>query len=142
MKKLLVLSILLATSIAGAESLEEKKYWKGQMDYLQRSIDDASKKCGVKFTFAFTDKPTLRAETKKTSHTPYGVCSAIIDEVEGICREGDDEKQAVAAKIKGFTCGFAKERKLELTGGLVKYMGNNNQSNFSNWARPWLLKNL
>lgn len=142
MKKLLVLSILLASSTVGAESLEEKKFWKGQMDYVQRSIDDANTQCGVKFTFGWVDKAKLRAETEKTNHSPNGVCSAIIEEVAGICREGEDEKKAVAAKIKGFTCGHAKERKLALTGGILKYTGNNEQSNFSDWAKPWLLKNL
>jgi hypothetical protein len=142
MKKLLVLSTLLVSLTASAESLEEKKFWKGQMDYVQRSLDDATKQCGVKFTFDWVDKAKLRAETEKSSHTPNGVCAGIIDEVTSICREGEDEKKAVAAKIKGFTCGHAKERKLALTGGIVRYMGNNEQSNFSDWARPWLLKNL
>lgn len=142
MKNLLVLSVLLASSTAAAESLEERKYWKGQMDYVQRSVDDASKQCGVKFSFTWVDKPKLRAETEKSGHTPYGVCAAIVDVVDMICREGEDEKQSVAAKIKGFSCGHAKDRKLGLTGGIVKYMGNNDQSNFTDWARPWLLKNL
>lgn len=142
MKKLLVLSVLLTTSTVGAESLEEKKFWKGQMDYVQRSLDDAQTQCGVKFTFGWVDKPKLRAETEKAGHTPNGVCASIVEEVAGICREGEDEKKAVKAKIKGFTCGHAKDRKLSLAGGVVKYMGNNDQSNFSNWARPWLLKNL
>lgn len=142
MKNLLVLSIILTASTAAAESLEEKKYWKGQMDYVQRSLDDAATQCGVKFTFDWVDKAKLRAETEKTSHSPNGVCSIIIEEVAGICREGEDEKKAVAAKIKGFTCGHAKDRKLALSGGIVRYMGNNEQANFSAWARPWLLKNL
>lgn len=142
MKKLLVLAILLATSTAGAESLEEKKYWKGEMDYVQRSLDDAEKQCGAKFGFEWVDKPKLRAEVEKTNHSPNGVCSAIIEEVTSICREGEEEKKAVTAKIKRFSCGFAKERKLDLTGGNLKYMGNNNQSNFSDWAKPWLLKKL
>ena len=142
MKKLLVLSIVLISSIAGAESLEERKYWKGQMDYVQRSLDDAQTQCGVKLTFDWVDKAKLRAETEKSGHSPNGVCAAIIDEVAGICREGEDEKKSVAAKIKGFTCGYAKDRKLGLSGGVVRYTGNNDQANFSDWAKPWLMKNL
>jgi hypothetical protein len=142
MKKLLALSVIIASSTVHAESLEEKKFWKGQMDYVQRSLDDANKQCGVKFTFDWVDKATLRAETEKTNHSPNGVCSAIIEEVTSICREGEDEKKAVTAKIKGFTCGYAKERKLSLAGGSLKFMGNLEQSNFSDWAKPWLLKNL
>ena len=46
------------------------------------------------------------------------------------------------AKISGIQCSYAKERNLELKGGIVKYSGNNTQSNFSEWARPWLLKHL
>jgi hypothetical protein len=142
MKKLLVLSVIIASSTVHAESLEEKKFWKGQMDYVQRSLDDASKKCGMTFTFDWVDKPTLRAEVEKTKHSPNGVCTNIINTVTAICREGEDEKKAVAAKIKGFACGFDKDRKLSLDGGTLKYMGNNVQSNFRDWARPWLLKAL
>jgi hypothetical protein len=74
--------------------------------------------------------------------TPNGICGAIVDEVVTICREGDEEKALVAKKIKGFKCGYAKARTLELKGGSVKYMGNNTQSNFSDWAKPILEKNL
>ncbi len=112
------------------------------MDYLSRSLDSASEKCGVKFTFEWVDKPTLRTETEKTSHSPYGVCSGVIDEVESICREGEDETASVKAGIKGFRCGYAKERTLSLKKGVVTYMGNNVQSNWSDWARPILLKAL
>jgi hypothetical protein len=142
MKKLIVLSALLASTTVFADSLEEKKYWKGQMDYVQRSLDDASKQCGVKLTFDWVDKAKLRAEAEKTNTSPNGICTTIIDEVNSLCREGDDEKKSVAAKIKGFTCGYAPDRKLGLSGGIVRYMGNNQQSNFSDWARPWLMKNL
>lgn len=143
MKKLIVLSAIVATSaLAWAESLEERKYWKGQMDYVQRSLDSVSEKCGVKMSFEWVDKPKLREEAEKNNNSPNGICSAIVDEVESICREGDDEKKSVVAKIKAFKCGYNKERKLDLKGGTLTYMGNNQQSNFSDWARPWLLKKL
>jgi hypothetical protein len=143
MKKALLLApVLLVTVVAHAESLEERQYWKGQMDYVQRSLDAANKSCGTKFSFDWVDKPKLRAEAEKASVSPYGVCVSIVDEVEGICREGDDERKSVSSKIKGFTCGYAKERNLSMSGGIVRYMGNNEQSNFSQWAKPWLLKNL
>ena len=79
---------------------------------------------------------------EKTKHSPMGVCGNIIGEVASICRLGEDEKATVKAKITGFTCGYAKERNLDLKGGIVKFNGNNVQSNFSDWARPWLLKKL
>src|SRR5688572_32283 len=142
MKNWIVCGAVLVSSAAFAESLEEKKYWKGQMDYVQRSIDEATEKCGVKMTFDWVDKPKLREAAEKDGHTPNGICGGIVDEVVTICREGEDEKKAVAEKIKGFKCGYAKERKLDLKAGIVTYLGNNNQSNFSDWARPWLLKKL
>lgn len=146
MKKLLITSLVLATGTVAtlhAESLEERKFWKGQMDYINRGIEDGEKQCGVKFTFEFVEKPKLREATEKSGHSPYGVCDAIVQEVVSLCREGDDEKQSVAAKIKGFQCGYAKPRKLELTkAGILKYMGNNEESNFSDWAKPWIMKKL
>lgn len=146
MNKLLITSLALITGTIGtlhAESLEERKFWKGQMDYINRGIEDGEKQCGVKFTFEFIDKPKLRAETAKSSHSPYGVCDSIVQEVVSLCREGEDEKSSVAAKIKGFQCGYGKPRKLDLSkAGIVKYMGNNDESNFSDWAKPWLMKKL
>ena len=60
-----------------------------------------------------------------------------------LCREGDDEKASVKARIKGFQCGYAKPRTLDISkSGMVKYMGNNEESNFSDWAKPWLMKKL
>lgn len=144
MNKLLALSIVLATTATlHAESLEERKYWKGQMDYINRGIEDGEKQCGVKFTFEFVDKPKLRAEAEKQSQSPYGICDSIVQEVVSLCREGDDEKASVKAKIKGFQCGYAKPRALDLSkSGVLKYMGNNEESNFSDWAKPWLMKKL
>jgi hypothetical protein len=141
--KLLVISVLLVATVANAESLEERKYWKGQMEYLNRSIEDAEKVCDTKFSFEWVGKEKFRAETEKTNTSPYGVCAAIIDEVDSLCREGDDEKASVKEGIKGFQCGYAKPRKLELSKSkIVKYMGNNEESNFSDWAKPWLTKHL
>lgn len=144
MKKLLALSILFATTATlHAESLEERKYWKGQMDYINRGIDDGEKQCGVKFSFEFVEKPKLREEAEKNNNSPYGICDSIVQEVISLCREGEDEKASVKAKIKGFQCGYGKPRKLDLgKSGIVKYMGNNEESNFSDWAKPWLMKKL
>jgi hypothetical protein len=146
MKKLLALSFLLTTTATvattHAESLEEKKYWKGQMDYMNRALDDAEKQCGVKFTFEWVDKAKLRTEAEKNNNSPNGICDNIVNEVAGICREGDEEKTAVKAKIKGFQCGYQKPRALDLKGGVVKLMGNNEEANFSDWAKPWLMKKL
>ena len=102
----------------------------------------AAKACAVPFTFDFVDRERLREEVTKTKHTPNGVCTAIVNEVASLCRHGADEKAAVQARIKGFECGFAKPRRLELKGNIVIYAGNNQESNFSDWAKPWLMKNL
>lgn len=145
MKKLLafaILSITTTTAVVHAESLEDKKFWKAQTDYINREIDKGEKACGVKFTFEFVDKEKLRTEADKHHHSPQGVCNAIIDEISTVCRQGDDEKAAVKAKIKGIQCGYALPRNLALKSGTLTYMGNNKESNFSEWARPWLMKNL
>jgi len=146
MKNLLIASLVLSTGIVStlhAESLEERKFWKGQMDYINRGIEDGEKQCGVKFTFEFIEKPKLRAETEKSGHSPYGVCDSIAQKVVSLSGEGDEEKNTVAAKIKGFQCGYGKPRKLDLgKSGILKYMGNNDESNFSDWAKPWIMKKL
>jgi len=143
MKNVVVLSIVLATAgAARADSLADKKYWKGQMDYVERSLKAGEEACGVKFTFEWVDKDKLRAEAEKNSNSPNGICTNIIDEVVSLCHEGDEDKAAVSKQLKGFTCGYAKERTLQVKGGVVKYMGNNQQSNFSSWAKPILEKSL
>jgi hypothetical protein len=143
MTKLLALSLVAGMfTTASAESLEEKQYWKKEMNYMQRSLESANKRCGTTFTFEFVGKPKFREETEKTNHSPYGVCDILINQVEMICRSGDDAKQAVAEKFKGFECGFAKPRTLDVKGGIVRYMGNNLESNVTDWMKPWLLKRL
>jgi hypothetical protein len=147
MKNLLALTALVV-SVAGtvtvrADSLEEKKFWQGQMDYVNEKLKTASEACDVKFTFDWVDKTTLRDTTAKNHWSPNGVCTNIVDEVGSLCRAGKDEKDAVKAKIKGFTCGYAEKRTLDLSkAGIVKYMGNNAEANFSDWAKPWLMKHL
>jgi len=142
MKIVIALSVLLTTTTLRAESLDEKQYWKRQRDYINETLKRAERACGVAFTFDWVDQPALRSETEKTNHKPHSVCGNIVDSVASICREGSDEKAAVKAKITGFTCGHAKPRTLELTGGIVKLRGNNVEPNFSSWAKPWLLKHL
>jgi len=143
MRKLIVIPALcVAATLVHAESLEEKKFWKVQTDYVNRALETASKKCDVKFTFEWVGKEKLRDEAQKHHHSPNGICSAIIDGVTSICREGDDEKAAVKAKITAFKCGYANPRTLDLKDGVVTYMGNNEQANFSDWAKPWLMKRL
>ena len=142
MKTLIAAAILIATTTAHAESLEEKQFWKRQRNYVDKEIETANKACGANFTFDWVDKPTLRAEVEKTKHSPNGVCTNIIGVVAHICRQGEDEKSTVKEKITGFTCGYAKERNLSLSGKTLKYNGNNTQSNFDDWARPWVLKHL
>jgi hypothetical protein len=142
MKTLLTAAILLVTTTAYAESLEEKQFWKRQRNYVDEKLKVAEKACGFKIAFDWVEKETLRSEVEKTKHSPNGVCTGIIDDVAAICRQGDDEKAAVKAKISSVTCGYAKERNLDLKGGTLNYRGNNTQSNFSEWARPWLLKHL
>ena len=142
MKTLVTAAILLVTTTAFAESLEERKFWKRQRDYVDEKLKKANKACDTNFTFDWIDPPTLRSEVEKTKHSPQGVCFSIIDVVDSVCREGADEKATVKAKITGFTCGYAKERTLDLKGGVLKYQGNNVQSNYSEWAKPWLLKHL
>jgi hypothetical protein len=141
-KNLIVTSLLLVSTVAFAESLEEKKYWKGENDYINKSIESANDGCGAKFTFDWVDKEKLRAAAEKADNSPYGICLAIVDQVGSLCREGEDEKAAVKKNIKGFRCGYSKPRSLELSGGIIKYMGNNEEANFSEWAKPWLTKKL
>ncbi|HUS32502.1 MAG TPA: hypothetical protein VMZ53_28570, partial [Kofleriaceae bacterium] len=124
-------------------SLEERKYWRGQEDYLFRSIDAGPENCGVKFSFQWdTDRKTFRDKAEANNNSPYSICASMVDEVTSLCREGEDEKQSVAAKIKGFRCGYGHPRKATIEDGIVVYMGNHEESNFSDWAKPWLTKNL
>ena len=143
MNKAAAIAIVLVTSATlHADSLEERKFWKGQMDYLNQNLESASKDCGVKFSFDWIDKDKLRTAAEKHQNSPYGICISVIDEVGSLCRNDADGKASVVAKIKGFTCGYSNPRNLDMKGGIVKYMGNNEEANFSDWAKPWLEKHL
>lgn len=135
MNKLGLLGIVLATATAGAETPEEKAYWNGQLTYIARSIESASKVCGVDLGFEWVNKPTLRAEADKTDHTPAGICTNIVDYVDMVCRSGPDEKAAVRARVARIRCGYSKSRTLRLERGVLTYMGNNVEANFLDWAK-------
>jgi hypothetical protein len=134
--------LLVISATVHAENLEEKKFWKGELDYVNQKLESTAKDCDVKFSFDWIDKPKLRDQAEKHQNSPNGICTNVIDEVDSICRSDADSKAAVKAKIKGFTCGYADERSLDMKGGIVQYLGNNQQGNFSDWAKPWLEKHL
>jgi hypothetical protein len=146
MKKLLAFAFLATTAtttaLGHAESLEDKKFWKGQTDYINKRLEKSEKACGVKLALELVDKEKIRTEAEKHKHSVNGICGAIIDEVATLCRKGEDEKAAVKAKITALKCGYANPRTLDLKSGTLTYMGNNEESNFSDWARPWLMKHL
>lgn len=145
MTKLIPLAVLLATTATlRAENLEEKKFWKQESERIDRSIKKTNEVCGTKLEFEFLDKPKLRAsaEAEKTKSSPYGVCDRVVNLVHSICLGGDDEKQAVLAGIKKIQCGFSNPWKLDLKAGTVVFHGNNTQYNFSEWAKPLLMKKL
>jgi hypothetical protein len=143
MNKAVAIAIVLVTSATlHADSLEERKFWKGQMDYLQQEIDTANKDCGVKFSFDWIEKEKLRDAAAKHQNSPYGICDQVVNEVDSLCRNDADSKASVVSKIKGFTCGYSNPRSLDMKGGIVRYMGNNEEANFSDWAKPWLEKHL
>ena len=61
MKSLVTACVLLSTiAVANAESLEEKKFWKSQRNYVDRELQIAEKACGTTFSFDWVDPPTLR----------------------------------------------------------------------------------
>jgi hypothetical protein len=142
MKVLLSLSILLATSVVSAESLEERKYWRAQMVEVNGSIKWGEQHCGVKLELELVDKEKLRAALENSTYPPGILCSIVISEAVRLCREGDQPKAAVTAKIKSFRCGYAKERTLTLRNGVVTYMNNDTQPNPGQWAREQLLDKL
>jgi len=146
MRKLFALTIALTTAARigtlHAESLEEKKYWKTQSDYINEKLASANKACDAKLTFDWVDKDKLRENAEKNKNSSNGVCGSIVDTVESLCRAGADEKAAVKAKITAIQCGYANPRTLDLKGTTLKYMGNNQEANFGDWAKPWLMKHL
>ena len=83
MLKAIPLALLLASTVARAESLEEKKYWKGQTDYIARDIADAEKVCGTKFTFEVIDKTSTRVEVAVSNLGADDVLANATTTIEG-----------------------------------------------------------
>ena len=143
MNKPFAIAILVTAGAAHAEeSLEDKTYWKPQQTLIDRSMVEVEKRCGPGIAFEWVDKPKFRAAAEKSQYTPFGVCDNMVQLVASICRAGEDEKKAVGAKIKTISCGYAKARTLDLKGGKLKYMGNNDEGNWHDWAKPALTKKL
>ena len=142
MKTLVVLSLFVAGTLAHAESLGDKEYWKKQQNYIDSALKSANKACDTQLAVEWVDRDKFKEESEKAKGSANGICKSIVDELGSLCRKGADEKSAVKAKITALKCGFAKPRTLDLKAGTLTYMGNNEESNFSDFARPWLLKNL
>jgi hypothetical protein len=134
--------LVFCATTAFGESLEEREYWAKQMSYMKTSLDDANTRCKTTFSYDWVNKPELRKKAEEHGHSPNGICSAIVDQIDTICRASDDAQGAVKAKIKSIKCGYADKRSLSMKGGTVIYMGNNVEANFSDWAGPWLKKHL
>jgi hypothetical protein len=59
--------------------------------------------------------------------------------------ESLDDKEywkKVKAKITSIKCGYGKPRSLELKGGALTLLSNNEENNFGDFANPWLKKHL
>ena len=143
MTKSLTIAILLTAGLAQAEeSLEDKEFWKGQQTYIDRSMVEVEKRCGPGITFEWIDKAKFREATEKSQYKPYGICDNMLQLVARVCGDSEDGKKAVTAKIMTVACGYSKSRTLDLKGGKLKYLGNNDQANFWDWAKPALTKKL
>jgi hypothetical protein len=148
MTKIYVLAILIGTTTLALaedesnESIEEKKFWKKETEYVNKEIESAGKRCDTEFAFEWIDKPKLRSEAERSKYTPYGICSNMVKLVEATCRNDEDAKAAVKKKIKTIKCGYAKPRKLDLKAGTLTYMGNNEEANMWDWGKPALEKKL
>jgi hypothetical protein len=69
MKTLLTVCALLVATTVFAESLEEKKFWKRQRDYIDETLKRTNKACETNLTFDWDNQIQLRTEVEKTKHS-------------------------------------------------------------------------
>ncbi len=134
----------LACSLAPAlaeESLGEKKIWREQEEYLKGEGADMKDVCGKDIPGSF-DKPTWKGQLE-TSNSVYGYCASLYSTLRGLCGYPDG-KEAVQKKINKIECAFGgkDKRALSLSGGTLKMIIDWEASNYDDFIKEWLLKNL
>jgi len=134
MIRIVVASVLLVSSLARAESLEERKYWRGQMAMLDSDLREANEECEVEITFEYIDKAEMRAAAEKGKFSPRVVCNPLIKEIARTCRDGDKRKAAVAKKAKTLQCGYSTNKTLTVKGGVVRMKATFEVTQRTNWV--------
>lgn len=127
--QLIVASVLAVTSLAHAESLEERKYWRAKMDRIEGKLKEAIESCGVELTFEYVGKEALRENAEKEKYAPNVLCQYVIEQVGSRCRDGDKPKAAVARKVKGMQCTYGAKRSVTFKNGIVLLKGNGHDFN-------------
>jgi len=141
--KLVVGSVLVLTSLVHAESLEERKYWKGQMVRLEQKLSVVVDSCGVEIPFEYVGKEALRANAEKEKYSPNVLCGYVVAEVGSQCLDGEKRKAAVAKKVKAMQCTWAPKRSITVKNGIVLLKGNGHEfSGLAGFVRDELKKKL
>lgn len=138
--------VVLASSGASAESLEDKEKWDRQDHYMADHIKSANDKCGItdksKWISNQWDKASF-AKEDWSSHSPNGFCSGVFDNIASLCGS-DAAKKPVQDKIHKVVCRYAGKGKfgLSLANGTLTYNVDWEESNVDEKMSTWLKKNL
>ena len=123
------------------ESLGEKKIWREQEQYLAGEGTDMKTVCGKDIPASF-DKPSYKDQLEG-SYSVYGYCGELYSALRTICADPDG-KAAVQEKISKLECAFGgkDKRALSLKGGTLKMIIDWDASNYGDFIKAWMLKNL
>jgi hypothetical protein len=137
---LIVLGGFVVPAVA-QESLGEKKIWREQEQYLAGEGTDMKTVCGKDIPASF-DKPSYKGQLEG-SYSVYGYCGELYSALRTICADADG-KAAVQEKISKLECAFGgkDKRALSLKGGTLKMIIDWDASNYGDFIKAWLLKNL
>ncbi len=132
-----------AQSAAPTETLAQREYWAGQMDYTQRTLDSIESTCGGRIAFAYDraswwpHKDALAARAT----SPNGRCDDVLNALVNICYGDPEAARVVLANVKSVECGYGGINtgfKLQLEAGKLRYDVEVERHNVGEEIANWL----
>lgn len=122
----LLLAALVVAPAAGAETLAQRDYWAGQMQYTQRKLDELRERCNVEIEFAYDRDAwwAQRDEVAARGASPNGRCEDALNAMLNVCWDDAEGSRRIQEAIRRVECGlggFDRGFRATLENGTFRY---------------------
>jgi hypothetical protein len=117
-------AVMVVSSVAGAQSLAQRKAREHALENQSHDIQVAASSCGTEVKVAF-DWDTFDGtfDATHSESTAASFCAMVFQSVYQICAESKDGKEAIAKTLKEVHCSYNKDvtpkAKFDMKGGVL-----------------------